>query len=278
MLTQLIVWLNAAAGAIAAVALAPIAWLPGWLSATLIAVATGLVMLWVFKHTSNQSAIRRTRNQIKANLLALSLFRDSIAVSLRAQGRVLLNAGRLLLLSIVPMLVMLVPMGLLLGQLAVWYQARPLPVGDEAVITAHLVIGDVDYLSEARLETSPAFDLRAGPVRVPSRNMVCWRIQAMQPGLHELTVTVDGQSFTKEVAMGEGYLPVSELRPGWNWTDALLHPRERPFAAASPVQSIEIAYPPRASWTSGTDYWVIYWFAVSLVAAFAARPLLKVHL
>jgi len=278
MLTQLIVWLNTAAGWVAAIALAPIAWLPGWLSATLVGVITGIVMLWAFKHTSNQSAILRTRNQIKANLLALSLFKDNITVSLRAQGRILINAGRLLALSVIPMLIMFVPMCLLLGQLAVWYQARPLPVGSEAVVTAHLVMGDIDYLSGARLETSPAFDLRAGPVRVNGKEMVCWRIQAMQPGLHELTVTVDGQPFTKEVAIGDDYLPVSEIRPDWDWSDALLHPRERPFAADSAVQSIEVAYPPRASWTSGTDYWVIYWFAVSLAAAFAARPLLKVNL
>ncbi|MBL8848184.1 MAG: hypothetical protein JNG89_00790, partial [Planctomycetaceae bacterium] len=142
MLTQLIVCLNTAAGMLAKVAFAPIAWLPGWLSATLVGVVTGILMLWAFKHTSNQAAILRTRNQIKANLLALSLFKDSMAVSLRAQGRILLNAGRLLALSLVPMLIMFVPMCLLLGQLAVWYQARPLPVGSEAVVTAQLgVIG-----------------------------------------------------------------------------------------------------------------------------------------
>ena len=278
MLTQLIVWLNAAAGLFARIVLAPIAWLPGWLSATLVGVVTGVLMLWAFKHTSNQSAILRTRNQIKANLLALSLFKDSMAVSLRAQGRLLLNAGRLLALSLVPMLIMLAPMCLLLGQLAVWYQARALPVGSETVVTAHLVMGDIDYLSEARLETSPAFDLRAGPVHIGGRDMICWRIQAMQPGVHELTLTIDGQSFTKEVSIGEGFLPVSSVRPAWNWSDARLNPRERPFPNESPVQSIEVAYPPRASWTSGTDHWVIYWFAVSLIAAFAARPLLKVNI
>ncbi|MBL8850308.1 MAG: hypothetical protein JNG89_11575, partial [Planctomycetaceae bacterium] len=140
------------------------------------------------------------------------------------------------------------------------------------------VIGDIDYLSEAKLDPSPAFDLRAGPVRVRGKEIICWRIEAMQPGVHELTITVDGQTFSKELAIGNGYLPVSEVRPGWNWSDALLHPRERPFNAGSLVQSITVAYPPRESWTSGTDHWVIYWFVVSLIAAFAVRPLMKVNL
>jgi hypothetical protein len=201
-----------------------------------------------------------------------------MAVSLRAQGRLLVNAGRLLALSLVPMLIMFVPMCLLLGQLAVWYQARALPVGSETVITAHLDMKGVNDPSEVQLDTSPAFDLRAGPVHIRDKNIVCWRIQAMQPGVHELTLTIDGRSFTKEVSIGDGFLPVSPLRPAWNWSGALLNPRERPFPDESPVQSIEVAYPQRASWTSGTDHWVIYWFVVSLVAAFASRPLLKVNL
>ncbi len=120
--TQIVVWLNGLANTVAAVLLAPIANMPGWLSATVIAVATGVVMLLAFKYTSNQAAIKRVRNDIKANLLALSLFKDSVPVSLRSQGRILVAATRLLGLALLPMLVMLVPMCLLLGQLAAWYQ------------------------------------------------------------------------------------------------------------------------------------------------------------
>ncbi len=85
-MTQVLVSLNALAGKFADVLLAPIAVLPGWLSATLIAATTGLFMLVIFKYTSNQRAVQRVRNQIKANLLALSLFKESVLVSMRAQA------------------------------------------------------------------------------------------------------------------------------------------------------------------------------------------------
>ena len=65
--------------------------------------------------------------------------------------------------------------------------------------------------------------------------------------------------------------------PGWNWSGVLTHPREEPFAPDSPVQSIEIDYPRRESWTSGSDWWVAYWFVVSLVAAFCFKGVLKVN-
>jgi hypothetical protein len=277
MLTQLVVWLNAAAGGVANVIMAPVAWMPGWLSATLIAAVTGVLMLLAFKYTSNQAAIKRTRNGIKSNLLALSLFKDSVAVSLRAQGGILAGALRLMVLAIVPILVMLVPMSLLLGQMALWYQARPLHVGEEAVVTVHLKEG-TSAVSDVALESSSAITNVVGPVRVPSKDMVCFSVLASEAGCHRLSFVVSGESFTKELAVGDGYMPTSLMRPNWNWSEALLHPREAPFASNSAVQSIEVAFPERASWTSGTDWWLVYWFAVSMVAAFMARPILKVNI
>src|SRR5205085_10252611 len=120
----------------------PIAYLPGWLSATIVAGVTGVLLLVAYKYTSNQRAIKRARAGIKANLLALKLFKDSPLVAMRAQGAILGGAARLLVLSIVPMLVMAVPVILVLAQLSLWYQARPLDVGEEALLTVRLRADD----------------------------------------------------------------------------------------------------------------------------------------
>ncbi len=57
-----------------------------------------------------------------------------------------------------------------------------------------------------------------------------------------------------------------------------MNPWEEPFRPGDPVRSIAIAYPERSSWTSGTGYWVIYWFVVSMVAAFCFRGALNVKI
>ena len=108
--------------------------LPGWLSATLVAVLTGFVMLLAFKYTSQQQAIQRVRNAIKANLLALSLFKESTAVMLRCQGGLLGAAASVAAFG-------RAGAGddaadvLLFAQLALWYEARPLAVGEAALLT-----------------------------------------------------------------------------------------------------------------------------------------------
>ncbi len=238
LLVQMAAWLNGPANALGRFLLAPVGWLPGWLSATIISAVTGVLLLVIFKYTSNQRAIKRVRDDIKAHLLALKLFKDSTSVTFRAQGRILLGAFRLMVLSIVPMLVMMAPVCLLLGQLALWYQSRPLRVGEEAVVTVKLG-GDHEL---------PWPEVRLAPTSAV------------------------------EVAVGDGFMRLSAKRPGWSWSDILLHPWERPFRTDSSVESIEIDYPDRVSWTSGTDWWVAYWFVASTVAALCFRPLLNVNI
>jgi hypothetical protein len=275
-LAQIIAWLNAGANALGRFLLAPLGILPGWLSATLVSAVTGILLLVLFKYTSNQAAIKRVRNDINAHLLALKLFKDSTSVTLRSQGGLLLGALRLFVLAIVPMLVMTVPVLLLLGQLALWYQFRPLRSGEETVIALKLQEGS-SSMPAASIRPTGAMEVTIGPVRVLSKREVCWNIKAVQSGYHRLDFQVGDQTKSKELAIGDGFMRVSKLRPGWHWWDILLNPDEEPFGSDSAIQAIEIDYPQRLSWTSGTDTWVIYWFIVSMIAAFGFRGLLKVN-
>jgi hypothetical protein len=275
-LAQVVVWLNAAANALGVV-LAPLALLPGWLSATLVAAVSGVLLLVVFKYTSHQRAIKTVRNDIQAHLLALKLFKDSVPVTLRAQGRILRGALWLFVLAVVPMLVMVVPVSLLWGQLALWYEARPLRVGEEAIVSLQLN-GDVnDRWPEVKLAPTDAVETAVGPVRVRSRRAVYWNIKARAAGYQRLVFQVDGQAADKELAIGDGFMRVSMERPGWDWWEALLHPAEPPFTADSPVRAITIDYPERPGWTCGTGWWMYYWLAVSLVAALCFRGWLNVN-
>jgi hypothetical protein len=278
-LAQAAAWLSSAANSLGRLLLAPVGVLPGWLSATAVATVTGILILAVFKYTSNQTAIKRVRADINAHLLALKLFKDSARVSLRAQGRILLGAGRLFVLAVVPMLVMALPVTLLLGQLSLWYQARPLRVGEEAVIALKLNGHSATAAwPSITLKPTDALEVEVGPVRIRSQRTVCWNVKARAVGSHRLEFHVGDKAVAKDFAVGDGFMRVSQQRPGWNWSDILLNPWEQPFPPDSSVHSIEISYPHRSSWTSGTDSWVIYWFLVSMVAALCFRRVMDVKL
>jgi hypothetical protein len=276
-LASIVVWLNGMANALGRFLLAPNGQMPGWFSATLVAVVTGVLLLIVFKYTSNQRAIKDVRNDINANLLALKLFKDSAALAVKTQGRILWGAVRLLVLALVPMAVMSVPVLLILGQLSLWYQQRPLGVGEEAVVTLRFNGAAVDPFPEVNLQPTDAVEITVGPVRVLSKREICWNLRACESGYHHLAFQVEGHTVNKELAIGAGYMRVSARRPGWDWQEALMYPEERPFAPDFPVQSIEIDYPQRSAWTSGTDSWWKYWLVASMVAGFCFRRVLNVN-
>ncbi len=277
-LAQLVVWLNTVANGLGKALSLPIVLLPGWLSATLIAAATGVLFLAAFKYTSHQQAIKRVRNDIKANLLALKLFKDSAAVTMRAQGRVFMGAFWLILLGFVPFLAMIVPACLLLAQLGLWYQNRPLRVGEEALVTMKLNGSAATAWPSVALEPTSAIEIVVPRVRVQSQREICWTIKAREAGYHRLVFQVNGTPVEKDLAIGDDFMRVSTLRPGWDWEEALFNPWEKPFAADSPVQSIAIDYPERTSWTCGTDWWIAYWFLVSMLAGLCFRRWLNVNI
>ena len=137
-LIKIIIALNTAMNAVGKLLLAPLMTMPGWLSNAIVSAIAGVLLMLLFKYTSNQSAIGRVRDSIKAHMLVLKLFKDSIAVTLQAQGTIFKGAFLLIFYALRPMLVMILPVSLLLSQLSLFYQARPLLPGEEAIVTMQL--------------------------------------------------------------------------------------------------------------------------------------------
>lgn len=273
---------------IADILLKPIGTMSGWLSNTIVSAVAGVGLLIIFKYTSNQRAIGRVRDAIKANMLALKLYKDEFSVTARSQAAVFGGAFRLLFHSIVPLMVMMVPVILLLGQLGLWYQHSPLrPQTGETIVTMQLAdsVGSDDW-PDVRLEPSEIADVVIGPVRIISERQICWKIRARESGCRDLVFTLDStdstgdETVTKQLVVGDGVdlVAISPRRPGWKWISILMNPHERPFADGDVVQGISIEYPPRNSWNSGSDWWVGYFFVASMAFALLFKPFLKVRI
>lgn len=278
LLARIISGINGPVNRIGSFLSAPVAALPGWLSNTLIAAVVGVLLLLVFKYTSNQKAIGRVRDHIKADMLALKLFKDSMSVTLQSLGRVFKGALLLLFYAMKPMLVMMVPVVLLLSQMNLWYQYRPLKTGEKTLVTMKLNGNGNESFPEVHLQPDPAIENIVGPVRVLGRREILWKIRAKNPGIHHIVFQSGDEQVLKELAVGNGYMRVSRKRPGWHWMDILAHPLEPPFKKDAVVRSIRIDFPERDSKTSGTDWWVIYFFGVSVVFAFISKPVFKVRI
>ena len=56
---------------------------------TVVSFLTGILMVLVFRTTSNQAGIKQVKERIKAHLLAIRLFQDQLDVVLRTHARIL---------------------------------------------------------------------------------------------------------------------------------------------------------------------------------------------
>ena len=244
---------------------------PTW-GLVVLSVAVGVVMLFGFRYLSNQPAIGRAKDDIKANLLALKLFKDDLRVMFLCQGRILWAILRLQRHVLTPVLWMALPMLLLLAQMGIRYQWRPLLPGEQTLL--HLVFEE-GREKVAILEPPAGVVAEVGPV--PGGGELTWRLRGSSPGRHALRFQLDGQAIDKELVVGNGLERLSPLRPSRHWTDQLLYPAEARLPAGLGVAQIKVDYPSRPSLLHGSDYWVLTFFVVSMIAAFALAPVFKVR-
>ncbi len=250
--------------------------LPAWLSLTILSFITGLGSLVVFRVASNQTAIARALDDIKANLLALKLYKDELRVTFLSQIRMAGAVFRLQRYMLTPVVVMLPPMMLVLGQMGLRHQWRPLLPGERTLIKMTLA-QDVERDSPptVTLEPGPGVIIEVGPV--PGDGSLVWRVRAGEPGRHTLRFRAGKEVMEKEFVVGTGFERVSASRIGSHWTQQLLHPAERRLATTAAASAIEIQYPSVDSWIRGADWWLLTFFVVSMATAMGLKSLFGVR-
>lgn len=251
-----------------------------WVGMILISFLTALLMLLVFRLTSNQEGIRTVKNKIKARILEIRLFKDNLSVSLKAQGHILRLNLKYIAYSAKPLLVMIIPLILILIQLNLWFGYESLAPGQEAVLKAELEMDESLLDQEIKIEPSSGFSIETPPIRIEEQMEVNWRLRAKEEGIHELWFTLNGNKFVKKVAVGLRPLSkISALKVQHNFLDELFNPGEAPLSRGLPVKTIEIRYPSKQMNLFGWRiHWIIVYFALSIIFGFSFKGIFKVEI
>lgn len=251
-----------------------------WIGMIIVSLITGLLMLLIFRYTSNQAGIRKTKNKIKAHLLEMRLFQDSMRVSLRAQGSILLANIKYMSYSLKPLLIMIVPVVLILIQMNFWFGYEVLELGEDTLLKIKLKEELNPLETDIRIEPSPALLFAIPPVRIEEENEIDWRFSVQEAGLHTLQVVIDGKSITKAVSAGQKHLNyVSPIRVQKNFLQELLYPTEAPLEKSLPIQSIEITHSLKSMTVFGFNlHWIIAFFVLSIIFGFSFKGVFGVEI
>jgi hypothetical protein len=256
---------------------APFARANPWLGMVAISLLSGLVLLLIFRYTSNQRGIRAAKDRIIAHLLAVWLYRDELSVVLRSQAGVFVDDLRYLGYALVPLACMILPVGIFLLQTDLRYGHRPLRVGEQAIVAAQIrpEAGPVD---DVTISAPPGIRVETPALRMPALGEVDWRVRAVAPGRHELRFAVQGVEFTKEIVVGDHMTRVAPRRVDDGVWPQLLNPGEPPLAAAGPAAWVEVSYPDAWLRLRGWRmHWIWPWLVLSLIFGYALKGPLRVQ-
>jgi uncharacterized membrane protein (DUF106 family) len=273
-------FINSVIGKIFDAVVWPFRGLGSWPAMIVVSFLTGLLMLFIFRATSNQDGIRAAKNKIKAHLLEMRLYKDSLAQQMKSQGGVLAANLRYFGFALKPMLVMIVPVMLILIQLNLWFGSRSLQVGEAALIKVKIAEGDDPLKTDVRLEAPPGISIETPPLRIEEEREVDWRVRARTEGIHDLLIHSGGGTFIKALVVDQKRLTkIAALKPGAGLLDQIFNPGEKPLPKGASLASVEVAYPAERMRLGGLRmHWLIAYFILSIVFGFAFKGVFKVEI
>jgi hypothetical protein len=238
------------------------------------AVLTAAMGLLVFKLTSDQEGIRRGKARMKAGMLGMLIFRHDLRRMLIEMGGSLLLSIANLRFLVVPMLVMIVPLGLLFVHLEFTLGFRPMLSGESVVLRVHLK-ADAS-LDDVNLTAAEGVTVASPGVRVvdPDRGLreVDFLIRIDAAGDHRVQVRIGDQVEEKVVSAGAPLGLLSPVRPGAGFLAGVFAPGEEGLPEESKIAGIELQYEPISHAFLGIEWaWWLLLLVFMLPALFVLR-------
>ena len=242
-----------------------------------VSLVVGLVMVLLFGHTSDQKAIKVAKDQLKAHLLAVRLFRDQLPVVAGSYAKILRGTGRYLRLAFMPLLYVIIPITLLMVQLDRHLGSIAIQVGAPFLVTVRT--DGAEAMNALSLDLPAEIAMTAPAVHIADQNDVVWRLAASREGEYEINVVAGGDNLTKTVRVSSELARVSAVRLRGHFWERLFTSGEPALPADGAVESIAIRYPERNIEIAGYEInWIVLFFVLSMIAGFLFKELLGIQI
>ena len=237
-----------------------------------ISVLTGGVMLFLFKLTSNQQAMKEVKTRISAYFLELRLYSQDISNVIASQGKILRSNVSYMKLSLLPAAVMIIPVILVMVQLNLRYANAQLRPGETALVKVTVSEGFDVMRNRLDLECESGIEKASPGVRIPSLNEVCWKIRLVEPGVHNITLGTGSAGVEIPIYGSDRLVPVYGMAKKGSIGEAIFNPGSPTIPSDAPIESVEVTYRPMEFGILGIN---LSWLWTFLIISFAFGICLK---
>ena len=237
-----------------------------------ISVLTGGVMLFLFRFTSNQQAMKEVKTRISAYFLELRLYSHDITNVMASQSKILKSNLSYMKLSLIPAVVMIVPVILVMVQLNLRYASDQMRPGETALVKVKVSEGFDVMRNRLDLECEGGIEKASPGVRIPSLGEVCWKIRLTEPGVHRVTLGWGAERWQMPIFGSDRLIPVYSIAKKASLGEAVLNPGSPTVPADGPIESVEVTYRPMEFGFPGIN---LSWLWTFLIISFAFGICLK---
>ena len=254
----------------------PLNTLPSTFGLYLISVVMGMVLLKLFGLFSNQGKIREVKDQIKAHLLAIVIYKDDFRIGLKSQWLMLLENFRYLRYTLFPLTLSIMISIPILGQLNSRYGYQPFDVGDEIQLT--VLAGKKTVLNRISIKPIPGIEIISPPMRIKDLHEVSWKLRARQPGTHSLKITVGNKDYRKAIVVGNNERLLAPYRLK-SFFKTIIYPGETILPNNSELEAIQIDYAGlKMNFLVFKTHWLIPFCIVSILSGLLFKQFLRIEL
>lgn len=244
-----------------------------------VSLITGVLMLYIFKLTSDQAGIKQAKNLVKGHFLAIYLYRDDISTMFSTLKNIVVSNFLYIKKSFRPMLFLIVPVGLIFIFVEQRYDHRPLRVGESTIVSIRLAPEVQNQIRNVEMKLPEGLTRETPAVRIESIPEISWRVKADREGFYRIRFELNGETIVKQLRVEPSLAPLATQTTRGGFFTALLNAAERSLPSEQWATAVSVIYPKRQLRLMGIHiHWLVAFFIFSIISAFAFRKFMKVEI
>lgn len=239
-----------------------------------LSVLMSFVVLIIYKRFSSPGTIKNTKEKIKANILAIRIYKDFWRVILSSFGKSMFYTAKYFSLNLVPLLIIIPILFPVFVQMEVRFGVRPFKVGEEMIIKAR--VSQDPQGMDVKLIENGNFKLKMNPVFIngfkdekksePLRE-IDWKVNATRDGMSNIQVKINNKIYEKSIAIGNYSGALSNKKYKESSWGHFIYPSEGLFAEPGVIDDVYIEYPSAKISFAGLrlKWWIINFILVIII-------------